>query len=56
MILLLEARSNRLADLTPLVEDAEAVLSKARADEVVRVTAPYKVAFLPYPPTAQLEG
>jgi hypothetical protein len=40
VILLLEARSNRLADLTPLVEGAEAALSKARPGEVVRVTAP----------------
>ena len=38
VILLLEARSNRLADLTPLVEGAEAALSKARPGEVVRVT------------------
>ncbi len=40
VIVLLEARSNRLADLTPLVEGAEAALSKARPGEVVRVTAP----------------
>ena len=40
VIVLLEARSNRLADLTPLVEEAEAALSKARPGEVVRVTAP----------------
>lgn len=40
VIMLLEARSNRLADLTPLVEGAEAALSKARPGEVVRVTAP----------------
>lgn len=40
VIMLLEARSNRLADLTPLVEGAEAALSKARLGEVVRVTAP----------------
>ncbi len=39
-IVLLEARSNRLADLTPLVDGAEAALSKARSGEVVRVTAP----------------
>ncbi len=40
MIILLEARSNRLADLTPLVEGVEAALLKARPGEVVRVTAP----------------
>ena len=40
VILLLEARSNRLADLTPLAEGAEAALSKARPGEVVRVSAP----------------
>lgn len=40
VIMLLEARSNRLADLTPLVKGAEAALSKARPGEVVRVTAP----------------
>lgn len=40
VILLLEARSNRLADLTPLVDRAEVALSKARPGGVVRVTAP----------------
>ncbi len=40
VIVLLEARSNRLADLTPLVEGVEAALLKARPGEVVRVTAP----------------
>ena len=40
VIVLLEARSNRLSDLTPLVEGAEAALSKARPGEAVRVTAP----------------
>lgn len=36
-ILLLEAPSNRLADLAPHVEEAKAALSKARPGEVVRV-------------------
>ena len=40
VIMLLEARSNRLADLTPLVEGVEAALLKARPGEVIRVTAP----------------
>jgi predicted nuclease of predicted toxin-antitoxin system len=40
VIVLLEARSNRLVDLTPLVAGVEAELSKARPGEVVRVTAP----------------
>jgi predicted nuclease of predicted toxin-antitoxin system len=40
VVLILEAPSNRLADLTPLVTGAEAALSKARPGEVVRVTAP----------------
>lgn len=40
VIVLLEAPSNRLADLTPLVAGAEAALSRARPGEVVRVSAP----------------
>ena len=40
VIVLLEARSNRLAVLTPLVAGVEAGLSKARPGEVIRVTAP----------------
>ena len=35
--LLLEAPSNRLADLSPLVEKVQAVLSEARPGEVLRV-------------------
>ncbi len=36
-ILLLEAPSNRLTDLAPLVDEAKAVLSEARPGEVLRV-------------------
>ena len=36
-IVLLEAPSNRLADLVPLVDEAKAVLSEARTGEVLRV-------------------
>src|ERR671910_748709 len=36
-IVLLEAPSNRLADLAPLVEKVQAVLSGARPGEVLRV-------------------
>jgi predicted nuclease of predicted toxin-antitoxin system len=36
-IVLLEAPSNRLADLAPLVERVQAVLSEARPGEVLRV-------------------
>lgn len=36
-ILLLEAPSNRLADLVPLVEKVQAVLSYARPGDVLRV-------------------
>ncbi len=38
-IVLLEAQSNRLGDLAPLVEETKAMLSEARPGEVVRVTA-----------------
>lgn len=37
VIVLLEARSNRLADVAPLVDEAKAALSGARPGEVVRV-------------------
>ena len=40
VVVLLEAPSNRLADLTPLVGEAEAALSRARQGEVIRVSAP----------------
>jgi hypothetical protein len=36
-IVLLEAPSNRLADLTPLVEKVQAVLSVVRPGEILRV-------------------
>jgi hypothetical protein len=36
-ILLLEAPSNRLADLVPLVDEAKAVLSEARPGEILCV-------------------
>ena len=36
-IVLLEAPSNRLADLAPLVDEAKALLSEARPGEVLRV-------------------
>ena len=36
-ILLLEAPSNRLTDLAPLVEEAKVALSEARPGEVLRV-------------------
>jgi predicted nuclease of predicted toxin-antitoxin system len=36
-IVLLEAPSNRLADLTPLVEEARVALSEARPGELLRV-------------------
>lgn len=39
-IALLEAPSNRIADLAPLVEEIEAALPKARPGEVVRVKSP----------------
>ena len=37
VILLLEAPSNRLVDLAPLVDEAKAALSEARPGDVVRV-------------------
>lgn len=40
IVLLLEAPSNRLSDLTTLVPGAEAALSKAQPGEVIRITAP----------------
>lgn len=40
VILLLEARSNRLEDLAPLVGSIKAQLAEARAGGIVRVTAP----------------
>lgn len=40
VILLLEAPSNRLADLAPLVQRIETALSGTRPGEVVRVTTP----------------
>lgn len=40
VIVLLEARSNRLADVAPLVDEAKVALSGARPGEVVRVGAP----------------
>ncbi len=40
VILLLEARSNRLEDLVPLVDEAKTALAGARPGEAVRVTAP----------------
>ena len=40
VIVLLEARSNRLEDLSPLVEGAKSALSGARRGELVRVLAP----------------
>lgn len=39
VILLLEAPSNRLSDLAPLVEEARAALADALPGEVVRVAA-----------------
>jgi len=39
-IVLLEAPSNRLADLTPFVEKVKTVLSGARPGEVLRVQGP----------------
>ena len=36
-IVLLEAPSNRLADLAPLVDESKALLSEARPGEVLRV-------------------
>lgn len=39
-IVLLEAQSNRLEDLAPLVDEAKAVALQARSGEVVHVTAP----------------
>ncbi len=40
IILLLEAQSNRLADLTPLVPEAEEALKGAQPGDVLRVPAP----------------
>ena len=40
VILLLEAPSNRLADLAPLVDEAKAALSEAHPGEVVSVQGP----------------
>lgn len=40
VVLLLEAPSNRLSDLTPLVPGTEAALSKAQPGEVIRIIAP----------------
>lgn len=42
VIVLLEARSNRLEDLSPLVEKAKSALSGARPGEAVRVTTPIR--------------
>lgn len=39
VILLLEASSNRLADLAPLIDEAKAALSEAGPGEMVRVQA-----------------
>ncbi len=39
VIVLLEARSNRLEDLSPLVERTKAAMSAARPGELVRVPA-----------------
>ena len=39
VILLLEASSNRLADLAPIIDEAKVALSEARPGEVVRVQA-----------------
>lgn len=40
VILLLEARSNRLVDLAPLVAEAKEALNEARTGDVVRVPSP----------------
>lgn len=40
VILLLEASSNRLEDLAPLVPEAKAVLSRARPGALLRVPTP----------------
>lgn len=40
VILILEARSNRLADLTPLVPEIETTLSEAKPGDLIRVSAP----------------
>lgn len=40
VFLLLEARSNRLADLTPLVPEAEEALKGAQPGDVLRVPTP----------------
>jgi predicted nuclease of predicted toxin-antitoxin system len=39
MIVLLEARSNRLEDLMPLVKQVKKALVRVRSGEIVRVTA-----------------
>lgn len=40
VILLLEAPSNRLIDLAPLVLEAKEALSRARTGDVLRISAP----------------
>jgi len=40
VIVLLEARSNQLVDLLPLVERVKSALPEARPGELVRVSAP----------------
>ena len=40
VVVLLEASSNRLEDVAPLVASAESALSRARPGELVRVSAP----------------
>ena len=40
VILLLEAPSNRLIDLAPLVPEAKEALSRARTGDVLRISAP----------------
>lgn len=40
VVILLEASSNRLADLVPLVRAAKVALSETRPGEVIRVSAP----------------
>lgn len=40
VILLLEAPSNHLIDLAPLVPEAKEALSRARTGDVLRISAP----------------
>ena len=40
VIVLLQARSNRLEDLAPLVDETKTALARARSGEVVRITTP----------------